>query len=183
MAQRTSTLALFDFDGTLVRLATDWNRLQNGLERLAAEAGVEEEGGLLALLARLDTIPVARAKALQQVTSAELAGVRSGSCIAEGVDLYLRLRDDGARVAIVSHNSRQAIDEFFEQTGLPNPHAVFDRQSLGESKERSDAIVTYVNDQAAERVLVIGDTPTDHALAERLGAEFVLVGAESDGRK
>ena len=63
------------------------------------------------------------------------------------------------------------------------PDAVFDRRALSEPKERSEAIVAYVNDQDAEHVVVVGDMPDDRALAERIGAEFVLVGVESDGSR
>ena len=67
--QASRPLALFDFDGTLCRLGTDYEALRSGLEALGGE-----QNGLLSMILSLEDDPRAR----ELVTQAELAGLRRG---------------------------------------------------------------------------------------------------------
>jgi SAM-dependent methyltransferase len=160
--QASRPLALFDFDGTLCRLETDYDALRAELERL----GGDVSGGLLALMLSLADDP----RAAEVIAEAEAAGLECGGEVEAGVGLY-RSFAEHTRVAIVSHNGREVIEAFVRSAGLPEPEAILDRTALGGPKDESDAVPALVGD--AKPVYVIGDGEADRRLAERLGASFL----------
>jgi 2-polyprenyl-3-methyl-5-hydroxy-6-metoxy-1,4-benzoquinol methylase len=166
-------LVLFDFDGTMVRLATDYPRLRADLERLAEEAGVSANGSTIyGLSLRLADDP----RADETVSRAELAGLARGEEIRAGLELYRRYAESGAEVAIVTHNSREVVEEFFRSRDLPVPAEIFDRRALGAVKAESGALPEYA--RGAESVIVVGDSDYDRELAQTLHASFVDVADE-----
>lgn len=165
--QAARELVLFDFDGTIVRLDTDYDDLRAKLSELGARGN-----GLLELIFAVDDDPRAR----HVVAEAELAGLARGSELGVGVDLYRRYSGSGAEVAIVTHNSREVVEEFFRTRDLPVPAEIFDRRALGAVKSASTALPEYA--QGAASVIVVGDSDHDRELAEKLGASFVDVADE-----
>jgi SAM-dependent methyltransferase len=168
--QASRPLALFDFDGTLCRLETDYVGLRAELEGLGGGNG----GGLLELILALDDDPRAR----EVVTQAELLGLQRGEEIAEGVQLYRSFAEGGSGLAVVSHNGHAVIEAFFRGRGLPEPDAILDRRALGRPKDESDAVPEYVERAGGDPVYVVGDSDSDRRLAEKLGAPFLDVGDE-----
>jgi SAM-dependent methyltransferase len=168
--QASRPLALFDFDGTLCRLETDYAGLRAELEGLGGGNG----GGLLELILALDDDPKAR----ELVTQAELAGLRRGGEIAAGVQLYRSFAEGGSSLAVVSHNGHAVIEAFLSTSGLPKPDAILDRRALGGPKDESDAVPEYVESAGGDPVYVVGDSDSDRRLATRLGAPFLDVGDE-----
>ena len=126
--QANRPLALFDFDGTLCRLETDYVALRAELERLGGNGG----GGLLALLLSLGD----DARAARAIADAEAAGLERGGEVEAGVRLYRSFAED-TRVAIVSHNGREVIEAFVREAGLPEPEAILDRAALGAPRTRA----------------------------------------------
>jgi SAM-dependent methyltransferase len=168
--QASRPLALFDFDGTLCRLETDYEGLRAQLEALDGDTG----GGLLALMLSLDDDP--RARAL--VDAAELAGLEWGGEVEPGTRLYRSFAEGGTTVAIVSHNGREVIETFLQGLGLPEPDAILDRRALGVPKDESEAVPAYVESAGGSPVYVVGDSEADRRLAEKLGASFLHVADE-----
>jgi 2-polyprenyl-3-methyl-5-hydroxy-6-metoxy-1,4-benzoquinol methylase len=166
--QASRPLALFDFDGTLCRLGTDYDALRAGLEALGGRGE-----GLLELILSLDDVPRAR----ELVTQAELAGLEQGEDVEAGMQLYRAFADEGAQLAIVSHNGHAVIEAFLEARGLQRPHTILDRRALGASKDESDAAAAYA-EGAAGPVYVVGDADSDRRLAAKLDATFLDVGDE-----
>jgi 2-polyprenyl-3-methyl-5-hydroxy-6-metoxy-1,4-benzoquinol methylase len=162
-------LALFDFDGTIVHLGTDYPRLRADLERLA---GGGNGSTIYDLSLRLADDP----RADETVVAAELAGLEAGHELEAGVELYRRYAAAGAELAVVTHNSREVVEAFFAARDLPLPVEIFDRRALGAIKAESAAVPRYVRDAAS--VVVVGDSDFDRALAERLDASFVDVNDE-----
>jgi phosphoglycolate phosphatase-like HAD superfamily hydrolase len=93
--------------------------------------------------------------------------------VAQAVALYRSLAEIGATIVVVTHNGGEVIEEFFRSRGLSAPAAIFDRRALAAPKDESDAVPDYVREVGARSVLVVGDSPADRRLAERLGAEFL----------
>ena len=171
--QRARELVLFDFDGTLVRLATDYPRLRADLEQLAEEARISTNGSTIyGLSLSLASDP----RADETVSRAELAGLAKGEEVEAGLGLYRRYAESGAKVAIVTHNSREVVEEFFRSRELPIPAEIFDRRALGAVKAESTVLPTYA--QGAESVIVVGDSDYDRELAWKLDASFVDVADE-----
>jgi SAM-dependent methyltransferase len=162
-------LVLFDFDGTLCRLETDYDALRAELETLGGSGD-----GLLELMLSLDDDPRAR----EIVTQAELAGLERGGEIEAGVRLYRSFADGDATLAVVSHNGRAVIEAFLEANRLPPPDAILDRRALGSPKDESDAVPDYVASAGGDPVYVVGDGDSDRRLAARLGGSFLDVGDE-----
>jgi 2-polyprenyl-3-methyl-5-hydroxy-6-metoxy-1,4-benzoquinol methylase len=161
-------VVLFDFDGTLVHLETDYARLRADLERMADEAGIERDGRTIYDLSLLLT---GDRRADQAVARAELLGLRSGHELPVGLGLYREYAAGGAELAVVTHNSREVVEEFFRERELPTPVAIFDRRTLGARKAESQVVAEYAG--GASSVVVVGDSEFDRALAKRLGAAFV----------
>jgi SAM-dependent methyltransferase len=162
-------LALFDFDGTLCRLETDYAGLRRQLEELGAGGN-----GLLELILALDDDPRAR----EIVTQAELEGLRRGGDVEAGVQLYRSFAENDAALAVVSHNGHAVIETFLRGRGLPAPDAILDRRALGAAKDESDVVPAYVAEAGADSVYVVGDGDSDRRLAAKLRASFVDVGDE-----
>ena len=110
---------------------------------------------------------------------AELAGLESGHDLEVGIRLYLQFSQVGAELAVVTHNSREVVEEFFRLRDLPPPTRIFDRRALGAVKAESDAIPEYA--AGAASVVVVGDSQFDRELATRLGASFVDAADELRG--
>jgi SAM-dependent methyltransferase len=164
--QASRPLALFDFDGTLCRLETDYDALRSELEALGGNGD-----GLLAMMLSLGDDP----RAIRVIAEAEAAGLERGGEVEAGVRLYRSFAED-TRVAIVSHNGREVIEAFVRSAGLPEPEAILDRRALGAPKDESDAVPAFVG--GAKPVYVVGDGETDRRLADRLGASFLDVADE-----
>jgi 2-polyprenyl-3-methyl-5-hydroxy-6-metoxy-1,4-benzoquinol methylase len=163
-------VVLFDFDGTLFHLGTDWGALRAKLERLAAERGETTEGaGVYELGFRLADDPRAR----RAITEAELEGLNKGFDLAPGQWLYQQHAKEGASIAVVTHNGREVVDAFFRRRELPPPVRIFDREALGDWKAESDAVPEWT--EGASSVTVVGDADQDRRLAERLGATYIDV--------
>jgi 2-polyprenyl-3-methyl-5-hydroxy-6-metoxy-1,4-benzoquinol methylase len=163
-------LALFDFDGTLVHLGTDYPKLRADLEQLANQAGIEPApDSIYALSLQLEGDPAADGT----ITGAELAGLEAGHELDNGLELYRRYAEAGNELAVVTHNGREVVEAFFETRDVPAPTAIFDRQALGAPKAESDVVPAFA--EGAESVVVVGDSDYDRALAARLGAAFVDV--------
>lgn len=161
-------LVLFDFDGTIVHLATDYPKLRSDLERLADEAGLEKDGRSIY---DLSLALAGDRRADETVAQAELQGLANGRDLELGVELYRRYAATGAELAVVSHNSREVVERFFDDRDLPKPVRVFDRRALGGRKDESAAVSEYAHGAAS--IVVVGDSDFDRALATRLGATFV----------
>jgi 2-polyprenyl-3-methyl-5-hydroxy-6-metoxy-1,4-benzoquinol methylase len=162
-------LVLFDFDGTLCRLETDYDRLRTDLEALGGRGG-----GLLDLMLSLDDDPRAR----ELVNQAELAGLHQGADVEAGVQLYRAFAADDATLAIVSHNGHAVIEAFLRDRRLPEPDVILDRRAMGGHKDASDAVPAYVESAGNDPVYVVGDSDSDRRLASRLGVTFLDVGDE-----
>jgi HAD superfamily hydrolase (TIGR01549 family) len=167
--ERDAALALFDFDGTLCRLETDYELLRAQLEELGATGN-----GLLELILELDDNPQAR----ELVTQAELDGLRRGAEIEAGVQLYRSFAEEGAQLAVVSHNGHAVIETFLRASGLPQPDAILDRRALGGPKDESDAVAAYVTGAGHDTIYVVGDSDSDRRLAARLEASYLDVADE-----
>lgn len=178
--QASRTLVLFDFDGTLFELATDYPALRDELESLAREANVDSEGGFVTLIAQLEASIGPRVG--DAVDRAEAAGLAAGTMRPHELALYRDYRERGARLAIVSHNGRAVIEAFLAQTGLPPPDAILDRSDLGGFKEESRRVPEYVASMGVEDVIVVGDSEHDERLARKLGAKFIQAGAGVEWR-
>jgi phosphoglycolate phosphatase-like HAD superfamily hydrolase len=160
-------VVLFDFDGTLFQLGTDWASLRSELEALAGESGIAVNGaGIYELALRLEHDDQLH----ETVVAAERRGLESGRDLEAGLELYRRYAAEEAELAIVTHNTAEIIEAFFASRDLPAPAKVFDRRALGALKEESEAVAPWVE---GAQVTVVGDSDHDRRLAARLNADFV----------
>jgi phosphoglycolate phosphatase-like HAD superfamily hydrolase len=169
-----STLALFDFDGTLVDLATDYLVLRSDLTALGG-GEMPENVGLLQTLLNLYAIPDRASEAATVVDRAELGGLLSGQTVTEGTRLYRHFSEHEATIAIATHNGRAVVERFLTVARLAAPDTIFDLRALGASKQKSVALRDYVARNRAGRCYVVGNAESDRALAVAISANYIDV--------
>jgi phosphoglycolate phosphatase-like HAD superfamily hydrolase len=176
--QATETLVLFDFDGTLCRLATDYSLLRRELAAIASDGGLTVQEGLLDQILELEGNSQLAARAAAAVVEAERAGLRDGDDVPRGIELYRAFVLRGATIGVVSHNGREVIEDYFGSRALPPPDRILDRRELAGRKDQSEAVLAYVRQVGPTTVYVVGDGEADRALARRLAADYIEVADE-----
>jgi len=170
-----STLVLFDFDGTLVELSTDYPLLRQELAELEDDAKAATGAGLLQRLSSLYATPDQAERVSAVVDKAELGGLQRGRALPQGVSLYAYFAGSGATIAIVTHNGRAVVEEFFASVTLSPPDAIYDLRKLGGPKQEAHVVHEYVRRTRLGRRYVVGNDDADRALASAISAEYLDV--------
>lgn len=167
---RRDRLTIFDFDGTLCRLATDYDALRSSLLALAPH---RRATGLLDVLLELEGDRELGAEARRLADEAELRGLERGSAIDSTIALYADCVRASQTTVIASHNGAPVIRAFLAARCLPEPDELFDRRRLAAPKDESVPLMSWLSQCAHVGRTVVGDGEPDRRLAERLGADFV----------
>lgn len=167
---RRERLTIFDFDGTLFELATDYDALRRSLLELAP--GVRASG-LLELLAQLESHNLVGEQARAIADEAELEGLHRGSAKWAAIHLFEERATSSGTTAIVTHNARPTIRAFLGGRRLPEPDELFDRRRLGAPKDLSKHLDEWIDGGCFDERVVIGDGDVDHRLAVKLNATFL----------
>jgi len=160
---------VFDLDGTLVRLAVDWDAAAAAAGAALRERGVDPPADLWAALdlavetGHRDAVEAA-------VASHELSGARNSDRLPIAGDLPL-----DRPVGVCSLNGEAAVREALDRHGLTVETAI-GRDSLpsGAYKPDPEPLLAVVDrlGTAPERTLFVGDSERDAVTAERAGVPF-----------
>lgn len=121
LAEPSTKGAIFDFDGVLVRLHTDYDAMREELKRYSAvELGLDTDFsriscGLTCL--RLDRGRMALAGALMIIERVERAFLDRAEINADLLETARALRHDGKRLAVFSMNTRATVDTLLRLAG------------------------------------------------------------------
>lgn len=182
---REAALVVFDLDGTLVRLAVDWEAFRDHL------AGFVPPDDLCAGPERPATWTLARLRergdeathdrVLDVLRTRELQGAVASSPVQAGMDLLRRalaLGPEGRPLALLTNNTRAAAQEALRRHGVrPAFRMVVALEDVDRPKPHADGLELVLDrfEVPPADVLFIGDGRKDATAAERAGVAFLDV--------
>ncbi|MGD1994002.1 MAG: HAD-IA family hydrolase [Anaerolineae bacterium] len=181
---------LFDFDGTLVDLNIDFDRMRKGVEALLPRHGLSVEGNehLYTLELVRESVQTllaqegrASAEAFRHAAQAAIVAVEleaaTGAEIHAGVPELLRsLHQHGLKIGIVTRNCRAAVERILGQNTLPHD-ALVTRDDVDQVKPHPEHLTAALRRLGvpAERALMVGDHPMDIKAGRVIGTRTVAV--------
>ena len=189
----TRKALIFDFDGTLATGRYDFSAMREAVHAAARRYGVSEQAldGLQVLeavekaaqiLTAADGGAVARfrAEAEHIILEVELAGARESRLLAGVAEALASLRAAGYGVAVVTRNSRTAIQSIPGATAIACD-AFLTREEVRRVKPHPDHLTAALAMLKCDprRAAMVGDHPMDIAAGKAVGATAigVLTGA------
>ena len=165
---------VYDLDGTLVRLAVDWEAVERGLADLLESKGVDAKP--LSAWALLDAAEEAGVgdEADELIADAEREGARDSERLPLADEL---LRRD-VPVGVCSLNHEAAVEIALDEHDLADSVAsVVGRGTVPHRKPHPRALLAAVEELGVEpsAVLFVGDSESDEVTAERAGTMFEWV--------
>jgi len=170
---------VYDLDGTLVRLAVDWDAVQADVEGVFRDAGRVPSGTLWDLLERAESD--GDDELLDRVTATierhERAGARESERL-PGADDLLETATH-VPVAVVSLNAASACRLALDRHDLTDAvSTVVGRDTVPERKPDPRPLLVALERLGVTpgRALFVGDSPRDRECARRAGVDFEGVG-------
>ncbi len=174
----TGRAIIFDFDGTLFHLATDYEALWRALvaELPAAFGGAERSRAGRVTDHLLKAPPAERARMLAILAEHEAAGVTRGAFYPDARVLLDRLRDRAVPFAIYTRNCQATIRAAFADLTLPAPAAIvaLDDEVPPKPDPAATRLVLDRLGLPAESCRMVGDTIHDMKVGAALGILRVL---------
>lgn len=164
---------VYDLDGTVVRLAVDWEVATDEVAEIYRDAGVEPPGDLWTMLDVAPEYDIAAAVE-EAVARHEREGARKSDRLPVADELVACDRPTGicslnaesaCRIALAEHGLEEAVD------------AVVGRDTVGRRKPDPEPLLATVERLSLRpsEVLFVGDTETDAETALRAGTAFRYV--------
>ncbi|MFC5365447.1 HAD family hydrolase [Salinirubrum litoreum] len=165
---------VYDLDGTVVRLAVDWDATAREAVRVFADHGVEADGDLWAMLDLADE------RGLRDEIEAVLVDhEREGARTSERLPLADCLSGHSIPVGICSLNCEAACREALAAHDLTDAvRAVVGRDSVATRKPNPEPLLATVDRLGLtgdDPVLFVGDSRRDEETARRAGIDFRYV--------
>jgi len=164
---------VYDLDGTLVRLAVDWDEVARDVAAVLRARNVPvEDADLWGMLELADETGY-RHPVEETITEYEKAGARASRRLPLADELP---RDEP--VGVCSLNSEAACRIALETYGLDSDiEVIVGRDSVEGEKPDPEPLLTVVDALGAspDRTLFIGDSESDEETAHRAGTQFVYV--------
>ncbi|WP_313695859.1 HAD family hydrolase [Halorarum halobium] len=164
---------VYDLDGTLVRLAVDWDEATRDVVTLFERHGHETNGmGLWELLERADDVGL-RTELEEILAEHERDGARLSERLSPADDLPLSVAtgvcslncESACRVALEGHRLSDHVD------------AVVGRDTVGTYKPDPEPLLATLRmlETPPEEALFVGDSERDELTADRAGVAFEWV--------
>lgn len=171
---RDVSAVVYDLDGTLVRLAVDWEAVERGLAELLESEGIDAEPlSSWTLLSAAEDAGVGE-EADELIAEAERQGARESSRL----PLADELVGKEIPVGVCSLNHEEAVQIALEKHDLMGEvGSVVGRGTVPHRKPHPKALLAAVEEIGVEasEVLFVGDSESDKVTAERAGTKFEWV--------
>ncbi len=164
---------VFDLDGTLVRLAVDWDAAARSVSEALYDRGVEPPDDLWSML---ETANETGHRGVVETVLAEYE--RDGARDSERLPAADAVPDGSVEVGVCSLNCEDACRIALERHDLlDSVAAVVGRDTVATEKPDPEPLLETIRrlDGEPERTLFIGDSRRDEVTAERAGVEFSYV--------
>ena len=161
---------VFDLDGTLVRLAVDWERVADAVAGTLEERGVSPPENLWSMLEAADA--TGHREAVEAaIGEFERDGARSSERLPAADTV------PSGRVGICSLNCEAACHIALETHGIDGIGAVVGRDTVRTEKPDPGPLLETVRrlDGEPSETLFVGDSERDERTAERAGTEYAYV--------
>jgi len=173
-------LIVFDFDGTLAELKLDFPDMRRQVARLAASFGLDLEATgqpyLLEAVAELTATGGRQGKNFAEQAEELIARIENKAAgqsrLFDGVKPGLaRLRKLGLRLAIITRNSRLAVEKIFPDVASWC-HLFLPREEAPKPKPSPEHLTKALEslNVPPDKSLMVGDHPLDVATARAVGA-------------
>jgi phosphoglycolate phosphatase-like HAD superfamily hydrolase len=165
---------MFDFDGTLVDLLKDWERLKESLMKLLGSSGP-----LTPLFPSIEKMTKnnleLRKRAWRLIEKYELNAVKDIKTDLELVELFKKLKAKGYHIALLTLQGRHPLKEALKKLGL---HEAFDHVITREettSRERQIKKLLKLFNVKPNQAMLIADRLHDIQTASKLGCMTVAI--------
>jgi phosphoglycolate phosphatase-like HAD superfamily hydrolase len=162
---------VYDLDGTLVRLAVDWEETAEQIRPI-----IRQHGGDADADDALDFLPIAdEIDATEEIEPHLASAERDGACQSERLPVMDELVESMVPVGICSLNCEAACRDALDAHGISKDvGAIVGRDSVTERKPHPEPLLAVINELGAvpERTLFIGDSDSDEVTARRAGTAF-----------
>ncbi len=179
--------ALLDFDGTLVDLPIDWERLRQDVSGLFSRFGIGGAGGPLhASLSRaMESLKARGVSSFDRarlrrdfnriMTAAEMEAAAGATERPGARDLLQKLEDGGWATIIQTSNSVDCVDAVLRGLSLPKPGAVVGRETTRYPKPHPSGVRRALGalGVSSRHAVVIGDGDFDIQLGRSIGARTI----------
>lgn len=166
---------VYDLDGTLLRLAVDWERVAADVGAVYGEAGIPTHGdGVWTLLERAEKNGIA-AEVEAAIAAHERDGAHESTRLPPAEDLLERSVPAG----VCSLNCEAACRIGLDTHGLADHvDVVVGRDTVDTHKPEPEPLLAAVDALGVdpEAALFVGDSESDERTAERAGTRFSYVG-------
>jgi phosphoglycolate phosphatase len=167
---------VYDLDGTLVRLAVDWDAVAADVESAYREAGVDPGGRDLWDLLGASADNGLRAAVERALSDHERPGARAS----ERLPTADEVPDASVPVGVCSLNCEDAVETALELDRhdlSAHVDSVVGRDTVERWKPDPLPLTTALEGLgvAPERALFVGDSPRDELTAQRAGVDFAYV--------
>jgi len=162
----TIKTAIFDLDGTLVRLPIDYRALYAKFRRIM---GIKNVKPITETVAALDE-PL-RERVFEAWTKAEFTALSNMTIVKEGVKLYRHYSE--VPKALVTMQGQKTAERILSVLDM-SFHPVITRE---DSLDRATQITLALEKLGSKpkNAIMIGDRETDKTAAERIGCKFRMV--------
>ena len=188
---------LLDFDGTLVDLPVDWDRLREDISHLFAAHGIVREFRPLyrsvaqafeELEARGAPAPMRaalRRRLNRLMTTAERKAADEAVALPGSRELLEGIRVRGLKAVIQTSNSVLVVREVWNRLSLPPVDAVAGREGTRRPKPHPEGVLRTLRrmELRGPETVVIGDGDFDVQVGRAIGALTIRVGREGPAAK
>jgi HAD superfamily hydrolase (TIGR01549 family) len=159
---------VFDFDGTLFTPDIDWDAVWTLLQN--ANVDGTSIGEKVQTLMDLD-----RHDVLDELTRIEIEGCKRGEVITGASEMLSSLAH--VKKAIVTRNSRQAVEYVFARLGLSSETLVIGREDVTKLKPHPEGLKLALEKMKLrpDQTIMIGDTHQDIECAHAADVQAVIV--------